>query len=103
MLFEWDENKRQANIKKHGYDFADAGPLFGQGGGLLAIPDTRQDYGEDRWQGWGILNGEIVMVAFTRREQAIRLISLRKAKRREKETYNKAFSASESRDTSGKG
>jgi uncharacterized protein len=46
MKFEWDETKNRANIRKHGLDFADAEEMFH--GALLAYPDTREDYGEDR-------------------------------------------------------
>ena len=51
MRLEWDEAKRQVNIRKHGLDFADAGDLFSQP--MLVAPDTREDYGENRWRGLG--------------------------------------------------
>jgi uncharacterized protein len=42
--------------------------------------DDRQDYGEDRWIGIGMLDGRVVVVVFTEPdEQTIRVISLRKA------------------------
>jgi len=44
MTFEWDEAKNRANIRKHGFDFADAEEMFR--GPLLVRPDTREDYGE---------------------------------------------------------
>lgn len=49
MQIEWDEAKNRANIRKHGFDFADAAEMFR--GMLLVEPDTREDYGEKRWQG----------------------------------------------------
>ncbi len=45
MQFEWDENKRQANIEKHGIDFADAVKIFD--GFTHATQDTREDWGEE--------------------------------------------------------
>jgi len=51
MVFEWDEAKNRANIRKHGFDFADAEEMFR--GFLLVRPDTREDYGEERWIGSG--------------------------------------------------
>ncbi len=50
--------------------------------------DERQDYGEDRWIGIGILDGRVAVVVFTEPdEQTIRIISLRKAKPYERKCY----------------
>lgn len=49
--FEWDEVKNRLNIRKHGFDFLDAEEMFN--GILLAYPDTREQYGEDRWMAIG--------------------------------------------------
>lgn len=56
VKFEWDERKNIANIRKHGFDFQDAWEVFQ--GPLLARPDQCEDYGEDRWQGIGLLRGQ---------------------------------------------
>jgi uncharacterized DUF497 family protein len=53
--FEWDEKKNRQNFKKHGFDFADAEGMFR--GFLLVRPDTREDYGEERWIGIGMISG----------------------------------------------
>ena len=45
--FEWDENKRQINIEKHGIDFADAVKIFD--GFTHDTQDTREDCGEERF------------------------------------------------------
>ena len=75
--FEWDETKNGQNIKKHGFDFADAEEMFR--GILFAAPDMREDYGENRWVGVGTTRGRTAVVAFAERgEQTIRIISLRK-------------------------
>ena len=87
--FEWDENKNRQNIKKHGLDFADAEEMFS--GSLLFSPDVREDYGESRWVGIGTIRGRTAVVVFTERApQTIRIISLRKATRRESKQYEKA-------------
>jgi len=87
--FEWDENKNRQNIRKHGFDFADAEEMFG--GILLFSPDVRKDYGESRWVGIGTIRGRTAVVVFTERgPETIRIISLRKATRRESEHYKKA-------------
>jgi uncharacterized protein len=46
MRFEWDDAKNRANVRKHGFHFADATEMFD--GPFLARPDTREDYGEER-------------------------------------------------------
>ncbi len=53
MRYIWDETKRQTNLKKHGLDFADAEQIFA--GPLVLIEDNRQDYGEQRMVGIGLL------------------------------------------------
>jgi len=62
------------------------------GGPVLARPDTREDYGEPRWIGVGLIRGRCVVMAFA--EQAdgtIRIISLRKATRYERKEYEKTI------------
>lgn len=78
MNFEWDENKNEANIAKHGLNFADASRIFHLP--LRISLDERENYGEDRWIGLGILDGRVVVIVYTEPdEQTIRIISLRKA------------------------
>lgn len=89
MKVEWDDRKNEINLRKHGFDLADAVPVFE--GPLLAQPDT-QDYGESRWIGIGITNRRTVVVVFAVRENnCIRVISLRKANRHERKLFEEAF------------
>lgn len=86
MKFEWDENKNQANIQKHGLDFEMAKVLFEND--LLVIPDLRNDYNEPRFIGYGKIDGRLVVVVFTERlPDIIRIISFRKANDREQKIY----------------
>ena len=86
MKFEWDQQKNQANVAKHELDFADAPRVFKLP--LRISLDERQDYGEDRWIGIGILDGRFVVVVFTEPdEQTIHIISLRKALPYERKCY----------------
>jgi uncharacterized protein len=90
VKLEWDDAKNRANIRKHGFDFADAEEVFR--GLLLVDPDTREDYGEKRWIGIGSIRGRAVHVVFTEPSpDTIRIISLRKATRREDKQYQKAI------------
>jgi uncharacterized DUF497 family protein len=89
MEFTWDEKKNEQNIKKHGLDFAEANQVFENV--LISSLDVSQDYGEDLWIGIGMLqNGTVVVIVFTEEENdVIRMISMRKASRNEKEKYEK--------------
>jgi uncharacterized protein len=90
MTFEWDPAKNRANIRKHGFDFADAEEMFR--GLLLARPDVAEDYGEQRWNGIGMIRGRVAFVAFTERPpDTIRVISLRKANHEERKQYEEAI------------
>ena len=90
MKFEWDEGKNRANIRKHGFDFADAEEMFR--GVLVVGPDTREDYGEKRWVGLGMIRERVAHVVFAERDlETIRIISLRKATSREQKEYEKAI------------
>ena len=90
MQLEWDEAKNRANIRKHGFDFADAEEMFESM--LLVEPDTREEYGENRWQGLGTIGGRVVQIVFAERGfDSVRVISLRKATGRERAKYEKAI------------
>jgi uncharacterized protein len=59
---------------------------------LLARADTREDYGEERWIGIGVIQGRVAFVAFTQPSpDTIRIISLRKADHEERQEYEKAI------------
>jgi len=90
MIVEWDEAKNRVNIRKHGFDFADAEEMFR--GVLVVDPDTRTDYGEHRWTGLGIVGGRLAHVVFAEDDvKTIRIISLRKATSRERKEFEKAI------------
>ncbi len=89
MIFEWNEDKRRKNLLKHGFDFADVATAFA--GDLLTAADNRFDYEEPRTRGFGLLEGRVVTVVFVEAGDAIRIISLRKANKREQEAYFECF------------
>ena len=87
MEFEWDEVKRHQNILKHGIDFEDVKTAFSQP--MITKIDDREDYGEERQIGIGIMRDIIVVVAFTEPSDEItRIISARKAIKYEREKYD---------------
>lgn len=84
-MFEWDEEKRQQNLLKHGVDLVYAAVIFEAL--TLRDEDDRQDYGETRYLALGTVGGEIFAVVYTMRGENIRLISARKARKKEYERY----------------
>jgi uncharacterized protein len=81
----WDERKNQANIRKHGLDFAAAWEIFELP--MLTEIDTRELI-EQRLVGIGFLRQHIVIVIFVEYEDDIlRIISLRKALKHERERF----------------
>lgn len=87
MNFEWDKNKNATNIDKHGIDFNDAKEIF-KDDNRKTSPDLRKDYGEDRWITIGKLIDTVIVVVYTIRKPAYRIISARYAKKKEREIYN---------------
>ena len=81
MQFSWDE----ANIAKHGLDFADASRVFDSP--MVLFEDDRQDYGEQRMIGIGLLESLVVLIVHVESETHIRIISMRKADSNETDLY----------------
>ena len=85
MRFGWDDQKRDSNLSKHGLDFGDAPEVFA--GLTLTVRDDRFEYGEYRFLTLGMLKDIVVLVAHTETDEEIRVISMRKATKNEKERY----------------
>ena len=87
--FEWDERKRDANVKKHNFDFVDAITVFDDQDRLDRI-DIRKQYTEIRYQTIGKPphTDWVVMVIWTHRGKNKRIISARIAHAKERVLYN---------------
>lgn len=86
MRFEWDTRKNEINIQRHHIDFADIPSIFEYP--TVTRLDESIDYGEDRWITIGWMDPLTVVVVWTEREpDVIRIISARKANKREKQYY----------------
>lgn len=92
MKFEWDENKRLSNKLKHGFDFLDAHLVFTEE--ALIEEDQRKDYREKRYTLVGPMSNRLIIVIFSKRDDGIRIISMRKANQREQKKYNQKRLAS---------
>lgn len=85
MRIIFDPVKREKTLIERGLDFARAGSVFA--GISLTTDDCCQDYGETRCITIGHLDDRIVLVVWTLRDGARRIISMRKANEREIEKY----------------
>jgi uncharacterized protein len=87
MAISYDPAKRDKALKERGLDFADAEAVFA--GLTLTLPDLRQDYGEDRFQTYGLIEGRLVMVVWTQRGEDRHVMSMRKCNEREQAEFGK--------------
>lgn len=97
MEFEWDEKKAELNQKKHGVSFELGKEIFFDPQ-LLNFEDDRNDYGELREVVIGEVEGVILYVVFTIRDERIRIISTRKANKEERKAYYEYFKTATTRD-----
>lgn len=81
MEIEFDPAKQEKTLTERGLDFARAGEIFA--GLTFDLLDDRFDYGEPRFITFGVLDGRFVVVVWTPRGEARRIISMRKANERE--------------------
>ncbi|MGC1416549.1 MAG: BrnT family toxin [Candidatus Acidiferrum sp.] len=106
MRFTWDEQKNAANLAKHGVSFERATLVFDDPR-TVSLPDDCEL--EERWLTIGLVNGVVVLVVVhtleqradktgnedededeDENEEEVRIISARKATRREREVYERA-------------
>lgn len=87
MEFEWDSDKAIRNLAKHGVPFAEAATVFGDPFAVtFADPDHSDD--EDRFITFGeSAGGQLLIVLHTDREDRSRIISARRASRKERKVY----------------
>ena len=86
LSFEWDDEKATANLTKHGVPFDEAAAVFLDVNRLDRY-DGRENYGEDRFLTIGLVNDFELAIAYTLRNDTIRIISARKATRHEQRDY----------------
>jgi len=87
MEFEWDEDKAEINLSKHDVSFSEASTVFGDPlSSTQYDPDHSDD--EDRYIIMGeSSDGRLLLVSHTDRDDRIRIISARRATRRDRRTY----------------
>ena len=87
VKLEFDATQRDTTLKDRGLDFARAGDVFE--GNHFTGQDTRQDYAEHRFISVGLRYARLVVLVWTPRGEARRIISMRKANDREKALYDR--------------
>ena len=89
MRITFDAVKRERTLRERGLDFARAHEVFD--GLTITLPDQRQDYGEPRFITAGWLDERLVVLVWTPRGLARRIISMRKANEREIDKYKQSL------------
>ena len=85
MKIEFDRAKRIATLGNRGLDMALADEIFA--GNTITVEDGRLEYGEKRFITVGLLESRMVILVWTPRGEARRIISMRKANAREQKIY----------------
>jgi uncharacterized DUF497 family protein len=88
-MVEWDARKARANVEKHGVTFGEAATAFDDARGLDG-EDLRHSATETRRLRLAMSDARRLVVAYTMRGQAVRLISARLASGRERKRYGEA-------------
>jgi uncharacterized DUF497 family protein len=86
MNFEWDETKSETCLQERGFDFAYAARAFFDPNRIIQA-DTRHSYGETRYRLMGKIERRLFVVVYTPKQDAMRIISARKANQREVRRY----------------
>jgi uncharacterized DUF497 family protein len=87
LTFEWDEQKAEQNLRKHQVDFEEAKTVFGDPY-AITIPDPQHSASESRYVDIGYSSRRrLLVVVYTERGPNIRIISCRRATRRERRVY----------------
>jgi uncharacterized protein len=85
MEFEWDATKADSNLVKHGMDFPAATEVFADPRVLVLVD---RQHAELRYRAIGLVAGVVLSVAYTMRGEVCRIISARRASRRERQQYH---------------
>ncbi|MCC6574315.1 MAG: BrnT family toxin [Planctomycetes bacterium] len=88
LEFEWDTAKAVENARKHRVTFAEAAAVFADSRSIT-VHDSAHSDEEDRWIILGLSGqGRLVVVVFVERGDKIRIVSARRATKRETNDYN---------------
>lgn len=86
MKITFDPAKNARNIRERGLSFERAAELEWQTANIREV--TRPQHRERRFRAWGLIGGRLYVLIFTLRDGGIRVISFRKANKRERRKYD---------------
>jgi uncharacterized protein len=90
LIFEWDEVKAKANLRKHRVSFEEGKTIFNDPF-LFTFPNDKHSVREERYINIGLsANGRVLILTHTERQGKIRIISCRKATPRERRFYEES-------------
>jgi len=91
MEFEWDEDKREANLVKHGIDFARAITIWQRP--VIDPAASRTQGTEIRYLALGMIGEDdlVIAIVYTMRDNVRRVISARRGRRYERASYKGQF------------
>jgi uncharacterized DUF497 family protein len=89
-IYEWDERKRVANLEKHGLDFYRAKRVY-EAERKITIETTKEGGRERRFLDIAEVESGCVALVYTYREESVRIISMRQAKRKERRAFDASF------------
>lgn len=90
MIFDWDKNKAETNLKNHQVSFEEATLVFEDFFALEQLDDAHSTLDEQRFIRLGLVNDRVLLVVYTMRgkyDDVYRLISARFADKHEEKTY----------------
>jgi len=87
VAFEFDPDKDRANLAKHGVSLILGAAVLENLAGQ--IMDDRRDYGELRLNAFGIVAGRLFVCTYTKRNDVVRIISVRRASRKERKLWQR--------------
>jgi uncharacterized DUF497 family protein len=90
LIFEWDEVKAKANLRKHKVSFEEGKTIFNDPF-LFTFPNDKHSASEERYINIGLsTNGRVLILTHAERQGKIRIISCRKATLRERRFYEES-------------
>lgn len=89
MEFTWDEAKREWVLAERGIDFLRVAFELFDGRPLLTVPTPRDE--EDRFLSVGLIEGKFSAVVWTWRDNAVRIITARRARDEEEKRYSALY------------
>jgi uncharacterized DUF497 family protein len=89
MKFEWDPAKNRTNQTKHGISFEKASQIWQ--GNYITVDGVAHAKNEERSASLGLINGRVCVAIWTRRNENVRIISVRRARKYEEQLYQEKF------------